>query len=49
MNTSKTLIAAAMAAFMALVGTPDFARAQAAAEAPPKADNMQQLLDITQP
>jgi biopolymer transport protein ExbB len=45
-NTSKTLIAAAMAAFMALVGTPDFARAQAAAEAPPKADNMQQLLDL---
>ncbi len=46
MNTSKTLIAAAMAAFMALAGSPDFANAQAAAEAPPKADNMQQLLDL---
>ena len=46
MNTSKTLIAAAMAAFMALAGAPDVVRAQAAAEAPPKADNMQQLLDL---
>jgi biopolymer transport protein ExbB len=45
-NTSKTLIAAAMAAFMALAGTPDFAEAQAAAAAPPKADNMQQLLNL---
>ena len=46
MKNSNRMIAAAMAAFLALAGAPALAEAQAAAAAAPKADNMQQLLDL---